>query len=223
VLIWLVAAIMLLGNFGVNISTLVTGLGIGGVAIALASQAILGDLFSYFTIIFDRPFEVGDFIMIGEQSGTVEHIGLKSTRLRSISGEELVMCNKDLTGSRIRNYKRMQNRRVVFTVGLTYDTPVEKLKEAPVQIKSIIESIPFSKFDRSHFFSFGDFNLNVETVYFVTTPDYYKYMDIQQEINFRIKETFESMGIEFAFPTQVVHIAAQPSLTNNGNQNLISV
>jgi small-conductance mechanosensitive channel len=222
VLIWLVAAIMLLDNLGVNISTLVTGLGIGGVAIALASQAILGDLFSYFTIMFDRPFEIGDFIMIGDQSGTVEHIGLKSTRLRSISGEELVMCNKDLTGSRIRNYKRMQNRRIVFTIGLTYDTPLEKLKEAPLQIKSIIESIPLTKFDRSHFFSFGDFSLNVETVYFVTSPDYNKYMDIQQEINFRIKESFESMGMGFAFPTQIVHVSAQAPSVNKGPKDLIS-
>lgn len=223
VLVWLIAAIMLLDNFGVNISTLVTGLGIGGVAIALASQAILGDLFSYFTIMFDRPFEIGDFIMIGDQSGTVEHIGLKSTRLRSISGEELVLSNKDLTGSRIRNYKRMQNRRVVFTIGLTYDTPLEKLKNAPLQIKSIIESIPLTKFDRSHFFSFGDFSLNVETVYFVNTPDYNKYMDIQQEINLRIKDSFESIGMEFAYPTQVVHLSSQSSSINKGSQDRVKI
>ncbi len=204
--IWVLAVIFYLDNLGFKISTVIAGLGIGGVAIALAAQAILGDLFSYFSIIFDRPFELGDFVIIGDLLGTVEHIGIKTTRIRSLGGEQLVFSNSDLTGSRLRNYKRMQKRRVVFKLGTTYDTPISKVKEIPVIIENIIKGVKNATFDRAHFFSYGDFNLIFEVVYYVLTGDYNKYMDIQQEINFGIKEEFEKRKIEFAFPTQTVHL-----------------
>jgi len=206
VVIWCFAIFILLDNLGVKITALIAGLGIGGVAVALASQAILGDLFNYFVILLDRPFEVGDFIIVGEYMGTVEYIGVKTTRIRSLGGEELIFSNTDLTNSRIRNYKRMQKRRVVFHIGVVYQTPLEKLKEIPRIIENIIKSIPDTIFDRAHFFSYGDFSLIFEIVYYVVGSDYNKYMDIQQQINFRIKEEFEKRGIEFAYPTQTLYL-----------------
>lgn len=204
--IWGVGITFLLDNLGFRISTVIAGLGIGGVAVALAAQAILGDLFSYFAIFFDRPFEIGDFIIVGEYLGTVEHIGVKTTRIRSLSGEQLVFSNTDLTNSRVRNYKRMDKRRVVFKLGVTYQTGLEKLKEIPGVITDIIKSTNDAIFDRAHFFSYGDFNLVFEVVYYVMSSDYNKYMDIQQAINFRIKEEFEKRGIEFAYPTQTLYL-----------------
>lgn len=206
VLIWGIAVAVFLENLGVEISALVAGLGIGGIAVALAAQTILGDLFSYVTIYFDRPFEIGDFIIIGEFVGTVEHIGIKTTRLRSIGGEQLVLSNSDLTASRLKNFKRMEQRRVLFKIGLTYDTPREQLKEIPGIIKDIIESIEDTLFDRAHFATYAAYSLDFEIVYYVLTRDYYRYMDIQQEINFRLMEEFDKRGIKFAFPTQTVHI-----------------
>lgn len=205
-IIWSLAVVFFLDNLGFKISTVIAGLGIGGVAIALAGQAILGDLFSYFSIIFDRPFEIGDFIIIGDLPGTVEHIGIKTTRIRSLGGEQLVFSNSDLTGSRLRNYKRMEKRRVVFKLGVTYDTPLEKLKEIPTLIESEIKKVKDTLFDRAHFSSYGDFNLIFEVVYYVLSSDYNKYMDIQQQINLAIKGGFERKKIEFAFPTQTVYL-----------------
>jgi small-conductance mechanosensitive channel len=204
--VWSLAIIILLDNLGIKISTLVAGLGIGGVAIALAAQAVLGDLFSYFTIFFDRPFEIGDFIIIGEYLGVVEYIGIKTTRIRSLGGEELIFSNTDLTNSRVRNYKRMEKRRVVFKLGVTYQTQLPQLKEIPEIIRNIIESINETVFDRVHFFAYGDFSLVYEIVYYVLDRDYNKYMDIQQEINFKIKEEFDKRGIEFAYPTQTLFV-----------------
>lgn len=206
VLIWGLGFILILDNLGYKISTVLAGLGIGGIAVALAAQAIFKDLFSYFIIIFDKPFEPGDFIIVGDLMGTVETIGLKTTRIRSISGEEMIFSNSDLTDSRVKNFKRMYNRRVVFSIGVTYDTPLEKLKKIPGIIKKIIEGVKDTKFDRSHFFKYGDFALIYETVYYVVGSDYNKYMDIQQEINFRIREEFDKLKIEFAFPTQTLYI-----------------
>jgi small-conductance mechanosensitive channel len=206
VMIWGLAVIILLDNLGVKVSGIVAGLGIGGVAVALAAQAILGDLFSYFTIFFDRPFEIGDFIIIGEFLGTVEHIGVKTTRLRSLSGEQLIFSNSDLTNSRVRNYKRMVRRRVVFQIGVTYETDTATLKAIPEIIKNIITGFADTVFDRTHFASYGDFSLNFETVYYVQGSDYNRYMNIQQEINFQIKEEFEKRGIEFAYPTQTLFL-----------------
>lgn len=206
VVIWGLGIVFLLDNLGFKVSTVIAGLGIGGVAVALAAQAILGDLFSYFAIFFDRPFEVGDFIIAGDFLGTIEHIGIKTTRIRSLGGEQIVFSNTDLTNARVRNYKRMDKRRVVFKLGVTYQTTVAQVKEIPIIIRNIIKNVKDTTFDRAHFSSYGDFNLIFEVVYYVLSRDYNKYMDIQQEINFAIKEEFEKRAIEFAYPTQTLYI-----------------
>lgn len=203
----------LLDNLGFKISTLVAGLGIGGVAVALAGQAILGDMFSYFSILFDRPFEIGDFIIVDNYLGAIEHIGIKTTRIRSLGGEQLVFSNTDLTNSRVRNYKRMEQRRVLFQIGVVYQTPAGKLKEIPQIIKGVIEGIEGTKFDRAHFSSYGDFSLNFESVYYVFGADYNKYMDIQQQINLSLYEEFERRGIAFAYPTQTLFLNKAGPLT----------
>lgn len=208
-IIWSLAGIFFLDNLGFKISTVIAGLGIGGVAIALAAQALLKDLFSYFSIIFDRPFEIGDFIIVGDLLGTVEHIGIKTTRLRSLGGEQLIFSNSDLTDSRVRNYKRMGQRRVVFKIGVVYQTSLDDLKDIPKIIEKSIKNVKDVLFDRAHFFSFGDFSLVFEIVYYVLSSDYNKYMDIQQEINFAIKEEFEKRKIEFAYPTQTIHLVKE--------------
>ena len=201
---WSIAIIILLDNLGIKVSALVAGLGIGGIAIALAAQTLLGDFFSYFIIFFDRPFKIGDFIVVGDYKGTVEHIGLKTTRIHSLSGEQLVFSNQDLTNSRVRNYKRMDRRRVAFQFGVIYQTPLEQLKKIPRIVEDIITNIPETSFDRAHFASYGDFSLNFEVVYYVQGSNYNKYMNVQQEINFKLKEAFEKQEIEFAYPTQTV-------------------
>lgn len=205
-LVWGLAVIFFLDNVGFKISTVIAGLGIGGVAVALAAQAVLKDLFSYFSIVFDRPFEVGDFIIVDDYSGTIENIGVSTTRIRSLTGEQLIFSNTDLTGSRLSNYKRMDKRRVLFKLGVTYETSLIKLKEIPVIIENIIKNTNDTTFDRAHFSSYGDFSLIIEVVYYVNSADYNKYMDIQQKINFIIKEEFEKRGIEFAYPTQTLYV-----------------
>lgn len=206
VIIWGIGIAFLLDNLGFEISTVIAGLGIGGIAVALAAQAVLGDLFSYFSILLDRPFELGDFIVVGEYFGTIEHIGIKTTRVRSLGGEQLVFSNTDLTSSRVRNYKRMQQRRVVFGFGVIYQTTLEQLKEIPGLVKEIILNTPDTIFDRAHFKSYGDFSLDFEVVYYVLSRDYNVYMNTQQDINFRLKEEFEKRGIEFAYPTQTLFV-----------------
>lgn len=206
VTVWAVGLVFLLDNLGFDVSAVVAGLGIGGIAIALAAQGILGDLFSYVSILFDRPFELGDFIIVGDLVGTIEHIGLKTTRLRSLTGEELVVANTDITASRIQNYKRMMRRRVAFHLGITYETPVVQMKQIPDMIQTIIESTASVTFDRAHFSAYGNFSLNYEVVYFVEGSDYTVYMDAQQSIYLAIKEAFEAKGIEFAYPTQTLYV-----------------
>ena len=206
VFVWVIGIVFLMDNLGFNISAVVAGLGIGGIAIALAAQAILGDLFSYFVIFFDRPFEVGDFIIVGDKVGAVEYTGIKTTRIRALSGEQLVFSNTDLTNSRIHNYKKMERRRVVFKLGVIYQTTAEQLESIPKIVREIIESQQDVTFDRGHFATYGDFSLNFEFVYYVTGADYNKYMDIQQSINMKIYRTFEEKGIEFAYPTQTLFV-----------------
>ena len=203
--VWAIGLIFLLDNLGFDISAVVATLGIGGVAIALASQGILQDLFSYFSILFDRPFELGDFIIVGDFIGTVEHVGIKTTRLKSLSGEGIVMANTDLTSSRIRNFKQMEKRRIAFKIGVTYETPLEKLETIPSMLKTIVEETENVIFDRAHFSSYGDFSLDFEVVYFVTSNDYNQYMDAQQKINFKLKRIFKEHSIEFAYPTQLTY------------------
>mgnify|MGYP000686895194 CR=1 FL=1 len=204
--LWVVIILLILDNLGINITSLVAGLGIGGIAVALAVQNILGDLFASLSILFDKPFVIGDFVIIDDYLGTIEYIGLKTTRIRSLSGEQLVFSNADLISSRIRNYKRMNERRVVFSVGVIYNTTAEKLEEIPLLIKEIIERKGNVRFDRTHFKQFGNFSLDFEIVYWMQTPDYNIYMDTQQSINLDIYRVFKERGIEFAFPTQTIHI-----------------
>jgi small-conductance mechanosensitive channel len=206
VIIWGLGLVFVLDNLGFNVSAVIAGLGIGGIAIALAAQAVLGDLFSYFVILFDRPFEIGDFITVADKSGTIEHVGIKTTRIRSLSGEQLIISNTDLTNSRIHNFKRLEKRRVVFRIGVVYQTSAEKLKEIPEIVKKIITSEPKAEYNRAHFASFGDFNLIFEFVYFILDQDYVEFMDIQQRINLNIYQEFEKRGIEFAYPTQTLYV-----------------
>lgn len=204
IIVWSVGLLLLFSNLGYNVTTILTGLGIGGIAIALAAQNILGDLFNYFVIFFDRPFEVGDFITVDDKKGTVENIGIKTTRIRSITGEQLIISNSNLTGSRIHNFKRLESRRVVFKLGVVYGLPLEKLRMIPAMIREIVEQRNPVRFDRAHFASYGDFSLNFEVVFFVDTADYNQYMDILQEINFSIYARFAAEKIDFAFPTQTL-------------------
>lgn len=205
--LWTIIVLLVLENLGVNVTALVAGLGIGGIAVALALQKILGDLFASLSIMLDKPFVIGDFLIIGEYMGSVEHIGLKTTRMRSLSGEQVVFSNSDLLNSRLRNYGRMFERRVVFKVGVTYETPREKLKLIPVIIRECIETRDKIRFDRSHFMQYGDYALLFETVYYVLSPDYNIYMDIQQAIYFAIHERFEQEQIEFAYPTRKLFLS----------------
>ncbi len=206
-ILWSFALLLVLQNIGINVSSLVAGLGIGGIAVALAVQNILGDLLSSFAIYFDKPFVPGDYISTGDISGVVEKIGIKTTRLRALQGEEIVVSNRYLTGAKIQNFKKMQRRRIVFNFGVLYETPEEKLKKVIEIVKDIFKEIPDATLDRVHFKSFGDFALIFEVVYFIETPDYGRYMDVQQEINFKMKGLFEKQGIEFAYPTQTIYLA----------------
>ncbi len=215
VILWSLGFVFLLDNLGFNVSAVIAGLGIGGIAIALAAQSILGDLFSYFIIFFDRPFEIGDFIVVADKVGSVEYIGIKTTRVRALGGEQLVFANKDLTNSRIHNYKKMEKRRVVFKIGVTYQTKADKLEEIPGIVKKIIESQEETTFDRGHFASYGDFSLNFEFVYYVIGADYTKYMDIQQAINIQMYKEFENREIEFAYPTQTLFLTKDDNVKSD--------
>lgn len=208
-ILWSIVLLLALDNVGIDITALVTGLGIGGIAVALAVQNILGDLFASLTIVLDKPFVLKDFLIVGDFLGSVEHIGLKTTRLRSLSGEQLVFSNADLLGSRIRNYGRMFERRVVFTLGVVYQTPRSKIEAIPGIIRAAIESQERTRFDRAHFKAFGPYSLDFEAVYYVLVPDYTAYMDIQQAINLFIHERFEAEGIEFAYPSQTLYVVPE--------------
>jgi len=207
IVIWSVVLLVALDNMGIDVTALVAGLGIGGVAVALSVQNILGDLFASLSIILDKPFVIGDFLIVDDYMGGVEYVGLKTTRVRSLSGEQLIFSNSDLLKSRIRNYGRMFERRVVFNIGVTYDTPREKLRRIPEIIREAIEAEDKTRFDRSHFMKYGDYSLQFETVYYVLSPDYNLYMDRQQTIYFAIHEAFEQENIEFAYPTQTLFVA----------------
>ena len=206
VLVWVTAFLILLDNLGIKISGLIAGVGIGGVAIAFAAQSILGDVFNYFTIFLDRPFEIGDLIFVDESKGVVEHIGVKSTRIKSLNGEQLVFSNTDLTSSRVRNFKRMDERRVIFNFGVTYQTPAKKMKIIPDAVKEIIESIDNTRFERAHFYKFGDSSLDFEVAYYVKGNDYSVYMDVQQQVNISLMERLAKMKVDFAYPTRTLFI-----------------
>ena len=204
--LWAFGGIFVLSNLGVEVTSLIAGLGIGGIAVAFALQGILSDLFSSFSIYFDKPFQVGDYIVLGNDSGTVEKIGIKSTRIRTLQGEELVVSNAELTTARVQNFKKMESRRTVFNFGVLYETPADKVKAIPDLIKAEIEKVADVRFDRAHFASYGDSALIFEVVFYVETSDYTTHMDRQQEINYGIMDSFAKEGIEFAYPTQTLYV-----------------
>jgi small-conductance mechanosensitive channel len=204
--VWALIVLMILDNLGFNITTLVASLGIGGIAVALALQNILGDLFASLSIALDKPFVIGDFIIIDDHMGTVEYIGLKTTRLRSLSGEQIACSNADLLKSRIHNYKRMVERRILFSFGVTYQTPYAQLERIPAMVREIIEHEAKTRFDRAHFKGYGDSSLDFEVVYYVLSSDYNVYMDIQQAINLALFRRFEAEHIEFAYPTRTLYV-----------------
>lgn len=206
VILWSFALLLILQSLGIDVTALVAGLGIGGIAVALSLQRILNDLFSSLSIVLDKPFVVGDFVVFDDFFGAIEHIGIKTTRIRSLSGEQIVCSNGDLLNTRIRNFKRMNERRVVFKIGVVYQTPEETLSKIPAMIREIIEERENARFDRAHFASYGDFALLFETVYYVMSPDYNLYMDVQQAINLEIFKRFRDDNIQFAYPSQSIYL-----------------
>lgn len=204
--LWLLLLVTGLQNFGIDVTALVTGLGIGGIAVALAVQNILGDVFAALAIVLDKPFVVGDFIVLEDIMGTVEHIGIKTTRLRSLGGEQIVAGNADLLKSRIRNYKRMQERRVLFNVDVTYDTAPDKLARVPQLVREAVEAQPLTRFDRCHLLTFADSALRFETVYYILDPDYAKYVAAQHGISLELVRRFADDRIQFAFPSRTVYL-----------------
>lgn len=206
IILWAGALALLLANMGYDITSLVAGLGIGGIAIALALQNLLGDLFSSLSIYLDKPFQPGDFINVGANYGTVKHVGVKTTRIETLQGEELVVSNSQLTSSEVKNFGVMEHRRIPFTVGVVYGTEKEKLEKIPDLIKQVINQQNNTEIERVHFKAFGDYSLIFEAVYYVQTADYIEYMDIQEQINLGIVEKFEQEKIEMAFPTQTIHV-----------------
>jgi small-conductance mechanosensitive channel len=204
--LWMTGALLIISNLGFNISSLVASLGIGGVAVALALQNILTDIFSSFSIYFDKPFEVGDYITLGTDGGTVKKIGLKTTRLCTLQGEELVISNKELTSARLQNFKKMKRRRPDFKIGLTYETSVKKLKMVDDIVKKVIDGVDGAEFDRCNFIEFGDFSLNFHIVYYVDSGEMKEFTNKQEQINFGILEAFEKEGIEMAYPTQTLYV-----------------
>jgi len=203
--------LLALQNLGVDVTALVTGLGVGGIAVALAVQNVLGDLFASLSITLDKPFVPGDFIVMGSEMGTVEKIGLKTTRLRSLSGEQLVLSNNDLLSSRVRNYKRMNERRVVFAFGVLYSTPPEVLEKIPGMVREIIAAEKLARFDRCHFYRFGDSSLDFETVYYALSPEFTVHMDVLQRVHLAILRRLTTLGVGIAFPTRTLHVASLPA------------
>jgi small-conductance mechanosensitive channel len=204
--VWSVLTLVVLSNFGVEVSTLVAGLGIGGIAAALAVQNVLGDLFAAFSIYVDRPFDLGDFVIVDTFMGTVDKIGWRSTQLRSLGGELIVLSNSDLARARIRNYKRMSERRAIVNFGVQYGTPADKVEAIPGMVREIVESIEGLRFDRSFFTRYGESSLEFETVFHVTSPDMAVYLERQQKLLLGLYRRFEQEGISFAFPTRTLHV-----------------
>lgn len=218
VLLWSVLLLAVLANMGVNITAFVASLGVGGVAVALAVQNILSDLFASLSIGLDKPFEVGDFIVFGDIAGTVERIGLKTTRIRALSGEEIVCSNTELLKNMIHNYKRMAERRIQFNFRVTYQTHPEQLRQIPQIVKNAVERVGNTRFDRAHFKGFGDSALEFEVVYFVTDPDYNLYMDIQQSINLALMTELDKLGVAFGVPVRTLQFLDGPADADDAEQ-----
>jgi small-conductance mechanosensitive channel len=199
--LWAIVAILVLGSFGVEVAPLLAGLGVGGVAVAFALQRILGDVFCSVAIVLDHPFEVGDVIQAGEFTGTVERIGVKTTRVRGLGGEQIVFPNSDLLQSRIRNFRRLAERRVLFRFGVGQDTPADTLERIPGLVRAIVDGLESARFDRAHFTSFGASSFTFEVVYYVLDPDVNLAMDLQQRINLALLRALEGLGVRVAPPT----------------------
>ena len=208
-LLWSVLAVLFLDNIGVEITTLVAGLGVGGIAIGLAARSILSDLFASLAILLDRPFAVGDFVSVKGAAGSVERIGIKTTHLRSPSGEQLVYSNSDMLGSPLRNYGRMNRRRAVLSLSINYDTDPEQVEAIPGIVREAIERHEMTQFDRAHFKSFGESALLIEAVFYMSTTNFGVFMDTQQAINLELLSRFREAGIEFAFPTRDVRLTGE--------------
>ncbi|RJR14916.1 mechanosensitive ion channel family protein [Candidatus Microgenomates bacterium] len=206
IVLWSIGILLILSNLGVNITSLIAGLGIGGIAVALAVQNILGDLLSSFAIYFDKPFQLGDFIIVGDKMGVVKHIGVKTTRIQALQGEELVIPNQQLTSSQIQNFKKMEKRRVPFKINLSLDTPLGKAKQFPKDVEAFLQKMDDIVFDRAHLLSIGQYALEYEIVYYVMGGDYTKYMDIQQDINWHILQILEKDKISLAIPARYIRM-----------------
>ncbi len=204
IVVWIIVAVVVLDNLGIRVSTFVAGLGITGIAVALAAQALLGDLFSYFVIFFDRPFQVGHPIKVGNFQGEVESIGIKTTRLRSISGEQIVISNKYLTDNQVHNFRMMSRRRAVVVFEVGYETPDSQLRAIPGILRELVSAFSDATFDRAHFKEFGPSGLRFEAVFFVETPNYGRYMDVVQEVQLGLKSRLEKMGVSFAYPARTI-------------------
>ena len=209
--VWVTLALALLAAGGVNITAFVASLGVGGVAVALALQNVLTDLFSSIAIGLDKPFEVGEFIAFGSDLGTVTKVGIKSTRIQSLSGEELAVSNSVLLKNLIHNYSRMKQRRVVFNFRLPFDTPREKIPEVVTRVRGFIERESPTRFDRGYLSGFGDYGLDFEFVYYVLDPAYNTFVEIQQRINLAMLDAWDELGIEFAVPARKVHASVPAS------------
>ncbi|MBD3244808.1 MAG: mechanosensitive ion channel [Candidatus Moranbacteria bacterium] len=207
--LWIFGIVLILSNLNVNVTSLITGLGIGGIAMALAVQNILSDVFSSVSIFVDKPFSVGDFISTKTESGTVKKIGIKTTRIISLTGEELVVPNKDLTESRIHNFKKLEQRRISFNIGVVYETDIDKLKKVREIIKKAIEQVEIAECDRVRFKEFGDSSLNFEAVMYINSKDYSEALEAREQINFQILEAFNKEKIEFAYPTRSIILNKQ--------------
>ena len=215
-LIWVIAGALILQNLGYKVGALLGGLGIGGIAVAFALQNVLEDVFAYFSIYFDKPFQIGDFIVAGQDKGRVEYIGIKTTRLRTLQGEELIISNKDLTNARVSNFKRMQKRRVVTNLGVAYETPPRKLQKIPQLVEKILSQHPKAEFNRCYLVELADYALRFEIVYHVTSKDYQDYLEIQQLLNLELLKQLAKLGVEIAYPTQTIHLRNQPDNAKNG-------
>ncbi|HEX4956619.1 MAG TPA: mechanosensitive ion channel family protein [Lacibacter sp.] len=205
-IVWITGILLLASNLGYNITTIIAGLGVGGIAVALAAQNILGDLFSYLVIFFDKPFETGDFIMGSGYSGIVERIGIKTTHIRSLEGQQLIVPNAEMSKTVIQNFKRLNRRRIVFSVGIVYKTSVVQLRKIPELIKTVICEQELVSFDRVHLKNFGDFSIQFETVYYVESADMIVYVNAHHAICMRLFEVLTNEHIEFAFPTQTIYL-----------------
>ena len=223
-LIWGVAALLALDNLGVEIRPLLAGLGIGGIALALAVQTVLADLLASLSIALDKPFGLGDFLTVDDCQGTVEHIGVKSTRLRSINGEQIIISNGDLLRARVRNFGRLIERRALLVLPVHYETPVATLAAVPRAVREIIEATPEVRFDRCHLLRCTETALEFEAVFFVTRPEFKAYADAQQTINLRILERFRAMEVSFiaTAPRAVrLHPPLTPLADAGGQQRLL--